>query len=229
MKKLLCVFLVSVMLVGLCACSGNSNTASEKNEVIEETIDIGEGKEFSFGKAANGKYENEFLDLSCDLSDGWEFYSDEKILELNNIPKENLGSENLAEFVKDANVIYDMFASDSESGNKIYITLEKQSPAQLEILNIKEKLKSQIESKRTTYETIGYTDVDIKHKKIKLDGKSVDSLKVKSNIQNTDKTQTLEYYETIIAFRKGSYVANISISSFETDKYNEISSLITVK
>lgn len=235
MKKVLCLFLAVIMIVSLCGCfagsgpddvrgdivSGNNsqNTSQDTNQDASQNE---EESEFSLGKATNNTYNNDFLGLSCVLPAEWVFYTDEQILELNNIVGDAFDEE-VAEQLKDANIIYDMYAVYETEGSSININLEKLNSVQMIGLDIKQNLEAQIETIISTYENMGYTDTNVEYQKIMVDGKEFDGLKITAKIQGID------FYASIFTFRKSNYLANISISTIQTDKTDTILSYFTVK
>lgn len=226
MKKILSLVLAIIMLVGLCSCLRDNENDNVRGDIVTQTSSESENEpesepEFSLGKTANNVYNNDFLGLSCTLSDEWTFYTDEEILQLNNLTAE-LVDEEIAQSLENANIIYDMYAVQAD-GSNININLEKLNALQLISLDIKETLESQIDTIKTAFEGIGYTDINAKYQKVTVDGKEFDALVYDAKIQGID------FYGTVITFRKGNYLANITVSSLQTDKTNEIFSCFTVK
>ena len=108
MKKFLCLFLAVVLLASLCGCFGGNGTDDVRGDIASEsTIQNENEPEFSLGKATSNTYNNDFLGISCTLPTEWAFYTDEQILELNNIVG-TIVDEDIAERLKNANTIYDI-------------------------------------------------------------------------------------------------------------------------
>ena len=231
MKKALCLFLVVMMLVGLCGCffdtdpedvrgqvnSGSNNASTDKNEEPED-----KEPEFSIGNVGNSTYTNSFLGLSCTLPAEWVFYTDEQMREMNNIMEDTL-DEDVAEQLKNATIVYDMFATVANEGNSINVNMEKFSALQMATLNVKTVLESQIDTIISTYENMGYTNVRVVYEKVTVDGKEFDGLRLSGQIQGID------FYANVFAFTKGNYMANISIFSLLTDKTEEFLGYFTVE
>lgn len=223
MKKIICFVCSVIVLLSLFGCAGNNKT-----DDVRGTIETGEQTqpqsepEFSLGKATGSTYKNDFLGISCTLPEGWTFYSDEKILEMNNLVGEYL-DEDVAEQLEKATIVYDMYASSETDGSSINMNLEKLNIAQALNLDIKQTLEGQIDAIQTAYENMGYTDVKVTYQKITIDGKDFDSLKLVAKIQGIDA------FTTTVAFKKGNYLANISLFSLQTDKADEILGCFTVE
>ncbi len=97
------------------------------------------------GDAVSNTYKNDFLGISCTLPSEWVFYTDKQILQLNNIVGDVI-DDKVAEQLKNANIIYDMYATVPAAGNSININMEKLSALQVLNLNIKNTLEAQIDT-----------------------------------------------------------------------------------
>lgn len=219
MKKFLCLALALIMLVGICGCFDGNGPEDVRRDIGGENQNE---PAFSLGKTANNTYNNDFLGISCALPDDWTFYTDEEILEINNIVGDVV-DEDIAEQLENANVIYDMYATCQTEGSNMNVNLEKLSSIQTISLDIKQTLESQIDTIKQGYENMGYKDTNVEYKKIKVDSKEFHGLKLTARIQDID------FYATIFTFKKGNYLANVTICSLQTDKTDTILSYFTVK
>ena len=228
MKKILSCLLVIIMLLSLCACGSSGNSDDVRGEIVTEgkKDDATEGniieetdapteKEFSLGKATGDTYRNEFLGVSFTLPEGWEFYSEQQMMQMNNLVGEYM-DEDAAALLENANIVYDMMASDPISGSSLNINLEKFSPVQILTMDVKAVLESQIATLITTYENMGYTDVQVNYEKITVDGNELDSIALTAKIQGID------FYSNIFAFKRGSYLANVAVGSLQTNEIDTI-------
>lgn len=211
------------MIISLCGCFGDTANTDVRGDIIPgNTTQASNEPEFSLGTSVNNTYNNDFLGLSCTLPSQWVFYTDEEILGLNNILGDYVDEE-IAEKIKNANIIYDMYASVPETGESININLEKLSAVQLINLDIKKVLEAQIDMIKTSYQNIGYTDTEVTYQKVSVDGKEFDALKITAKIQGID------FYGTCFTFRKGIYLSTVTICSLITDNFDTISDCFTVK
>lgn len=217
MKKLFCFCLAIIMLVSLCGCF-SSNTDGVRGTISNKDNE----PEFSMGKASGSTYNNDFLGLSFALPEGWVFYTDKQILEMNNLSGEYL-DESVAEQLKNATIIYDMYANCQEDGSNVNINLEKLNAVQLANLNIQATLEAQIDSIISTYENMGFTDTRVVYQKTTVDGKEFDGLRLTAKIYGAD------FFGTIFAFKKGNYLANVAVCTMQTDKTASVLDCFTVK
>lgn len=211
MKKLLCLFMAIIMLTGLCGCLDNQDVRGEINSGGQEE----EESKFSLGQTADNTYKNDYLGISCTLPSDWVFYTDEEILELNNIVAGTV-DEDIAKALENANIIYDMYATNPNDYSNINVNLEKLSAVQIATADLKELLEAQFDGIKSTFSNMGYTDINIAYEKITVDGKEFDGAKITAKIQGVD------FHSVVFCFKKGLYLANVSLGSIQTDKTAEI-------
>ena len=224
--------LSAIMLLSLCGCLGNNDdvrgdiTNNDQSQTESSNSNDNSSSEsepeFSLGKATGTTYNNEFLGLSCNIPSGWRFYSEKEILELNNLVGEVVDDET-AEQLKNADLIYDMYAINEADASGININLEKHTVLQVASLNLKNVLESQIDTIKSAYQNMGYTDIAANYQKTTVDGKEFDSLKITAKIQGID------FYLIVFTFKKGAYVANVTVNSLTTDKTADILGYFDVK
>lgn len=177
--------------------------------------------EFSFGDTADNTYQNAFLGIACTLPSDWVFYTDEQIMQLNNITGEYY-EDDVAEVIKNATIIYDMYAQQQSTGNNINVNLEKLSPLQIATLNIKQTLESQIGTVKSTYQNMGFTDIDAAYSLVTVVGREFDALEITAKIQGTD------FYCTCFSFKKGTYLASVTVSAVQINSIDTILGYFTV-
>lgn len=240
MKKFLCLFLSAIMLLGLCGCLGNNDDVrgditnndqsqtessnSNNNSSNDSSNNSSNDKEpeFSLGKATGSTYNNDFLGLSCTLPSGWRFYSDKEILALNNLAGEYY-DDSVLETIKNANIIYDMFAENQAEGMNVNINLEKHTLLEMASIDVKKTLEAQAPTIKSSFQNMGYTDIQTEYQKTTVDGKEFDSLRYTAKIQGID------YYGVVISFKKGNYLASLTVSSLVTDNTSTILGYFDVK
>lgn len=227
MKKFFCLLLAVIMMISLCGCLGDNTNDDILGEIIGEiiaqnTVPEEKAPEFSFGKTVNNTYSNDFLGISCTLPAEWVFYTDEQIMQRNNLVGDYL-DEDVAQWLENATIIYDMFATDDTSGSNININIEKLSVFQLANLDIKQSLEAQFDAIKSAYQNMGYTDVDVKYQKVMVDDKEFDGVKL------TAKIQGVNFYGTIFTFRKDNYLATVTVCTVLTDNAADILRCFTVK
>lgn len=218
MKKYLALFLALTLAVSLCGCFGGSGNEDVHGEINPPAANE---PEFSLGKTEGSVYKNDFLGLGCTLPEGWEFYTDEQILAMNNITGEILDAD-VAEQLKNANIIYDMMAINAYDGSNINVNLEKFNALQILALDIKASLEAQMGTIKSSYETMGYTDVNVEYQQVTVDGKAYDALVI------TAKAQEIDISCVVFSFIKGNYMANVSVFTYKPENIDTLLGYFTI-
>ena len=219
MKKILSLLLATIMLLSLCACGGSTDDV--RGETSPQATSSEETPEYSFGKASGSSYKNDFLGISCELPEGWVFYTEQQLLEMNNIISEFV-DEDALEQLRNASIIYDMYASDSNF-NSITVNLEKFNALQMATLDIKASLEGQKDGIISSYQGMGYQDIQVEYQKVTVDGQEYDGLVIDASIQG------VSFYAKAFAFKKGNYLANVTVASVGSDATDTILSYIDMQ
>ena len=158
------------------------------------------------------------------MPDAWYFYTDEEILELNNITlTDDIVGEDYLKQLENATVIYDMYAVNEESGSSININLEKLNALQIATLDLKKTLEAQIDTIVSAYQNMGYTDVKVYYQKVTVDGKEFDGLRLTAKIQGID------FNGVVFTFRKSNYLANITLATLAEDTTGALLDCFTIQ
>jgi hypothetical protein len=80
------------------------------------------------------------------------------------------------------------------------------------MLDLKKNIEAQFDAIRTSYVNMGYTNINISHQKVKVDGKEYDGLRLNAKIEGVD------VYMIGFMYVKGNYVVNVSVGSVMTDQ-----------
>jgi len=213
MKKLFCILLVTLMLLGLCACS--------KGNIGDSFIPTPTEPEFSLGSSSNNTYKNDFIGLSCTLPSEWVFLTDEEILELNDLVGDMAGDQ-IKEALENATVIYDMYATANGGLNSVNVTMEKLNVVQSASYTPKSYMEAQFDALKSALENMGCSNVNIRYEKIVVDGKTFDGAKVTASISG------VPFYETLFCFKQDRYMVNVAIGAAQTDNTAEILACFSV-
>lgn len=171
--------------------------------------------EFSLGAVEGINYENKFIGIGCNLPSDWAFYTDEQIREINNLTADMAG-EDFEEAMKNASVIYDMYAASSDMLKNINVNLEKVDPVTLALVNLEDIYKQNIPVLKQSIENIGYTDVKSEITTVTIDGVEFLCLKTAAKVGNTEMNQI------IFSKKCNGYIANVAITATSEDALQEI-------
>lgn len=222
MKKIIGFLLLFTMIFTVCGCQNNDIDVRGKyeNDTTKVSSDISNDtnsstEEFSLGKITGNVYKNDFIGISYKLDENWTFYDDEQIKELNNIAVDMAGDE-FEELVRNATIVYDMYATDGDQLNNININLEKVSNAKLLSLNIAENFKMLVPTLMDTYENMGYKNIDYEIIDVEVDGKTLDALHTTAEINGVN------MYQTIFQKKCNGYLASITITTYFYDAISDL-------
>lgn len=191
-----------------------------KNKNDDETStptvdDKEEEKEFAFGVTNGKQYKSDFIGISCTIPEDWDFFDEEAIKELNDIALDAM-DDDIAEKLKNANVIYDMYASNASTADNVNINLEKIPSYMASNLNVEEVLKKQFTAIEQSLESAGASVNEIKYIEIEVDGQKIDGVFITSTVSGT------KLYQKMIAFDRGNYLVYITATSFDANGADEI-------
>lgn len=196
-------------------------TDTEKAPDAESDIDDEPDNhvKFTFGKVNGNTYYSDFLGLTMKVPDGWRYYSEEEILQINEFALD-CTDEDFAEKIENSAILYDMMATNLYDGASVNVLLEKVSAVQISLINLQSIIESQFDVLKSTMENMGYSDVDVSYQKLIVDGKEFNGLCVSAKLYGLDfKTKS-------IIFINGNYLVNISASAFGADGADTILSWI---
>lgn len=216
MKKIIAVLLAILMIVSLSACGKTPTEDDVRGEQTEnESAPQNSEVEFSLGTVEGPVYENRFIGLGFRLKEGWTFYSDEQIKELNNLAAEVAG-EDYVELLKDSALVYDMYATSSDQMSNVNVNLEKVNALQLAAINLATNFENSFPTLEQSFSNMGYTNISHEVGTITIDNKEFTSLSVTGEING------VKMYQKHIAVKCYGYLANIAVTTFNEDTTDDI-------
>lgn len=215
MKKIFSILLIMTLVFCITSCGesksdvkGSLKTEETDTNNKEEEVDL------SLGLAEGNIYENEFLKIGFNLIEGWTFYTEEQIREINNISIDMVDEE-IAESLKNANLIYDMYALDS-FGNSVNINLEKLNTVGSAIFSEEEYVNASLETLKDALKSMGFTSVTAEATTVTLAGEKHPAVYV------VCANEQLTMYEKIVCKKVGKYMASITIATVFEDNTDTI-------
>lgn len=128
----------------------------------------------------------------------------------------------MAEQLKNADIVYDMYATNNNEGCNMNINLEKHTALQIKNMNLKKVIEDQFEGIKSSYKNMGYTNVNVAYEKIEVDGKKYDGLKL------SDKIQDYDFNAVVFTFKKDKYLANITVAGLGDNKIDNLLSYFEI-
>lgn len=200
MKKFLICLMACVMLLAMVGCAADKDPYTPGNKAEDE--------EFSLGEVTGKKYESEFIGIGFTLPEGWEFYTDEEIKELNNFVEDKAGQDYL-DLLKNATVIYDMAAASPSQTDNVMVTLEKIPNAQLNKLNLAQSLETSFSVVKSSLENMGYRNITHEVTTLTIDGETFTAMNITATLSGMTMRQTS------IAIKCNGYLASLAVTTFD--------------
>lgn len=220
MKKITAMLLALMMLLSLCACGDDavkgSVTPAETPAAGDAPAEEPEA-EVEIGAVNGGTYENAFIGVGCTLDESWTYYGQEELAEMAGITAEQLGDEEFAEQMKNADMFYDMYAYAEEGLYTMNIVVEKLNPVLTLALDEEAYIDATLENLATQLASAGFEDVVTEKNTITFAGEE------RTGVYFTATVQGMPYYCQQVCIKAGSHMAAISVASF----YNDITSQMT--
>ena len=198
MKKLFAILTIFAILLCFAGCGDKPTTPKEKD--------------FSLGTVVDGVYENSFIGIGANLSGDWVYYTQEEINALNGFAGELIGEE-LYEYIKNADLVYDMYATHNTTGGTVSVNIEKLKPAGVALSEDMELFVSnQMPTTQQALENLGFTNVSYEICDVKLGDNTYKGANIIGEFSG------LNLYETIVCIKcDGGYMATLVVGSFGTD------------
>lgn len=201
MKRVFSLLLSIAMLLSMSACCLPMDQLTNSLQNI-----IPAQSSFALGTTDGQNYENTFIGIGCNLERGWSFATEEEIREVNNLVEDVL-DEDLAEALKNADVVYDMMATSLDQTHNIIVTMEKVNPIQLATLDIAKNYEVIYPPIEQSFKDMGYKNIMHKVDTITVDGKEMDALIITADIHG------INIYQTTFCIKCNGYLASVGVTS----------------
>ena len=212
MKKILCVALAAFMLFSLTACGGKEVGGSLKDNKGDS---VKSEEAFKLGSTEGSTYENEFLGLGFNIPDGWGFYDEKQIAELNGWAAEHMDPEDV-ESMENAEGFYDLFTHAPDQTASANIVFQKGTITQVATTDLEEFAEEVLDGVEETYESMGYDPLEDEVEKITVDGKKYHGYRLVTDINGSS------YYQVGFFIKKGSYLVTVSLGANSEEKLQSI-------
>lgn len=223
MKKFLAILLAAAMMMCFTACGfgrvmdaideiQDGNTVSQS--IFDDFDDAEPDAEFSLGSNDGSVYRNEFLGIGFNLPEGWTFYTDEQIRELNNIATDALEGD-IAEQLENSSVIYDMQASD-QGGSNVNVNLEKMSLSNSIIHDAESYVSESIGGIEEALKQLGFSEVISEITTTYFAGEE------RTAIEIVCTGEGIELYEKVVVMEVGRYIACVTAATVNENNADDI-------
>lgn len=195
-----------------------AETDAETGAVTEMETDAvtEEEKELTLGNVDGNTYKSDFIGIGCTLDDdGWVFYNDEQIAQINGITQSYLDKEYL-EQVKNAKVFYDMYAVNQETSSTINITLEKGTKLAVLLTDIDKVLTNSTVSIESSFANMGGKNFKYELCDVKIGDETFKGMDIYVEIND------VPIYETMFCIKCGEYLAYVCVGTYFEDTTGDI-------
>lgn len=231
MKKACSLILVLLLAMQLTACGGSekeirgevtpaaaseattaetaapAETEAVSEPQVQERIDPDAERELALGSSDGSTYTSTFLGLKCTLGGDWVFYSDEEILEMNQLAQDMMDEE-MAERIRSASTLQDMYAVNTETGETVNITISNTGSLFGTILSADAYANAALPQLTPAMQSIGLENVTVEKSSTVFVGKTETTILIAGDFDGTP------FYETMVVLKRGSYVACITAASY---------------
>lgn len=190
------------------AASAETETAPEAQTPVE--IDPDAERELALGSSDGSTYTSTFLGLKCTLGGDWSFYSDEEILEMNQFAQDMMDEE-MAERLRSASTLQDMYAANAETGETLNITISNTGTLFGTILSADAYADAALPQLTPAMQSIGLGNVTVEKSSTTFAGKTETAILISGDFDG------VPLYETMVVLKRGSYVACVTAASYWED------------
>ncbi len=232
--------LVLAMAMAFTACGGDDAekisggiTPAVVDEKEPEETDATEtdetGKTTSLGRVQGGMYVNEYMGISCNLDEGWEFYTAEELQEMPEDVAAMFEGTDVEDEMSQMTYITDMSAENAEELTNMNIIYEKmdlqQRLAFKSMTNtdiVDGMLTHQKDVLISTYAQAGINVQEMSKKTVNFCGEERDVLYMACDISG------VAYYAIqVFDYSLGDYSVTLTVTSFVEDKTEELLTLFS--
>ena len=193
--------------------TADTSSASSVSESVEST-----SEELSVGASAGTEYTNETFNLKFALPEGWSFYSEEQMEQLNATIGDKLDNKMVADAIKSGKVFIDMYAASADQFQNVNINLAD-AHGDIEKAGGADVMMSDtvLNSTKSALEGQGMTDIEITKGTATFLGKAdTPAILVKGSISG------VPVYETLVYAISGHYLATVTAVSINEDTTQSI-------
>ncbi len=230
MKTLAVLLLSAAILLSAAACSGNDDvtTSPESKPISTDTSAVTdaeteaetdavteEEKDLSLGNVNGNTYKNDFIGIGCTLGDGWVFYNQEQIAQLNGIAHSYF-DEDYLEQVKNSTIFYDMYALNESTSAKINLCLEKCTDLTVLLTDMDEVFTDIVGEMESLFVNSGGTNFKYELRDVKIGGETFRGMDIYVEIND------VPTYETMFCIKSNEYLAYACVFSYIENTTDDI-------
>ena len=195
MKKIIAMILVLTMALSLAACGGSD-------------------KPYTSGLTLGSVYNHSYFGFKCVLPEGWSFYTDEQIAQLQGYTQDMMGQD-YADIIEKSGSAMEMFAAEDSTGGlyTLNVVVEKLPSA---ALSEEKYVESCLDKTKAALESAGFQIDVCKAATVQFVGKSHAAIEIHGSYMG------VELYETLVVVKEGKYLACVTAGSYMENYTSDI-------
>lgn len=200
MKKLFAMILALTMVLSLAACGGSD-------------------KPYTGGVTLGSTYTNSYFGFKCVLPEGWSYYTDEQIAQLQGNTQDTFGQD-YAEIIERAGNAMEMYASEDSTGGiyTVNVVVEKLANGSI---SEQKYVEASLSATKTALESAGFEIDTCEASTVQFAGKSHPAMKIHGSYMG------MELFETLVVVKEGKYLACVTACSYMDDYTSDILGFFT--
>ena len=195
MKKIIAMILVLTMALSLAACGGSD-------------------KPYTSGLTLGNVYNHSYFGFKCVLPEGWSFYTDEQIAQLQGYTQDMMGQD-YADIIEKSGSAMEMFAAEDSTGGlyTLNVVVEKLPSA---ALSEEKYVESCLDKTKAALESAGFQIDVCKAATVQFAGKTHAAIEIQGSYMGVD------LYETLVVVKEGKYLACVTAGSYMENYTSDI-------
>lgn len=217
LKLALALCLLLSLLLSAAACKGRDDvsgsvTSDESSEVSSTEEDL------SMGTLSGSRYENSYFGFGCQLDSTWTYATKDELLAQIDLTAENFSDESLQEQLRKTDMFYDMMAVGGDGLTNINVVIQNLGLLYGSILSEDAYIQANLKELPSQLGSAGMNVSLCEAADVSFAGETHKAIRIVSSIQDVDIT----IYQLCVIVKRGSYLANTTITSFGEDTTAEI-------
>lgn len=184
---------------------------------IEETKPPVAAAVLDYGSVSGNVYNNWVLDLTFEAPEELQFADEATLNSMNGVT----GRMELNEKAEQV-LVYTMYSQSADGTTAVTTVAQRLGHDVVQAMDMKESLENQIDSVRSSYTGMGFSEVEVVYDDITLSGKRVDGLFI------TAEAQGQTFYGAVLQYGTADFVVKISLGSYSMDVSNQLLEAISI-
>lgn len=200
MKKILSAVLALAVLLALTACGSPAPA--------EPTVPVGP----VLGVTEGSTYTNDFFGMTCTFRDGWLVADEEQLAQIMGVTTDALTQANL----DTTGSAYSLYASAADGLSSVNIVMENLGTVYGMILDTKTYAENSVKQLPAALEAVGMSNVTAQVTTATFAGREETAVTIQATMSGVN------FYETMICLKQGSYIAVVTAASYYEDTTADI-------